>query len=158
MKIENCASCFVQLWRRLEETQDAFEESYRRFCIRRICQVWLRERADEDFLIEVCQLSGLGGYELLPPPAQNPLPSQAFLIALVATCLHIGVNQVKKQALRAAYSEVFPHSRRICVDKKRQQPVWNEMAASRLGVQSKWPCRFIAFGPTTPRRQWQTAR
>ena len=48
--------------------------------------------------------------------------SREFLRALVAVRLGIGIRKVDLKALDRAYSEVFPYSTPINVNKKKREP------------------------------------
>ena len=126
VEIQNNQECFVQLWLRLERTRQLFGMQYKRFCIRRVMKSWLGSEATDDFIWEVCfrtvvddeQVCGL---DILPPPALYPRKSREFLRALVAVKLGIGMRKVNLKALDAAYSEAFPHSTPLNINKKRRQ-------------------------------------
>ncbi len=127
VEIQNNQECFVRLWLRLERTRQLFGMQYKRFCIRRVLQSWLGAEATDDFIWEVCfntvvddkQVYGL---DILPPPMLHPRESREFLRALVAVRLGIGMRKVNLKALDAAYSEAFPHSTPINVNKKKREP------------------------------------
>ena len=124
--IENNYECFVQLWLRLERTRQLFGMQYKRFCIRRVLQSWLGAEATDDFIWEVCfntvvddgQVYGL---DEIPAPSLHPRTSREFLRALVSVKLGIGMRKVDLKALDRAYSEAFPHSTPININKKRRQ-------------------------------------
>ena len=127
IEIRNNYDCFVALWRQLERTRQLFGMQYRRFCIRRVLQSWLGAEATDDMIWEVCfntvvddeQMYGL---DLLPAPALHPRACREFLKALVAVRLGIGMRKVNLKALDKAYSEAFPHSTPLNINKKQKQP------------------------------------
>ena len=127
IEIRNDYDCFVALWRQLERTRQLFGMQYRRFCIRRVLQSWLGAEATDDMIWEVCfntvvddeQMYGL---DLLPAPALHPRACREFLKALVAVRLGIGMRKVNLKALDKAYSEAFPHSTPLNINKKQKQP------------------------------------
>ena len=126
IEIQNNQECFVALWRQLERTRQLFGMQYRRFCIRRVLRSWMPTEASDDMIWEVCRLatyddeSPVYGLDELPPPSLYPRPCREFLRALVAAKLDIGIRKVDLKALDAAYSEVFPHSTPINIEKKKQ--------------------------------------
>lgn len=127
IEIRNDYDCFVALWRQLERTRQLFGMQYRRFCIRRVLQSWLGAEATDELIWEVCfntvvddeQMYGL---DLLPAPALHPRACREFLKALVAVRLGIGMRKVNLKALDKAYSEAFPHSTPLNINKKQKQP------------------------------------
>ena len=126
VEIQNNQECFVQLWLRLERTRQLFGMQYKRFCIRRVLQSWLGAEATDDLIWEVCfntvvddkQVYGL---DEIPAPSLHPRTSREFLRALVSVKLGIGMRKVDLKALDRAYSEAFPHSTPININKKRRQ-------------------------------------
>lgn len=121
--IENNEQCFIDLWRRLEQTRQLLRMQYKRFCIRRILILWLGAAATDVFIWDVCNRTIIDdepalGLNTLPPPSLHPRPSREFLRALVSVKLGIGINSVNLQALDRAYSIAFPHSTPINVSKK----------------------------------------
>lgn len=130
MNIENNKECFVRLWLRLERTRRLFKGQYRRFCIRRVLQVWFGGEANDDFIWEVCHLASLMldeedevcGWDELPPPRLYPRKHRELLRAIVA--IRLGINfykQIDLKALDAAYSIAFPMSTPINVNKKKRK-------------------------------------
>lgn len=121
MKIENNKACFVQLWRQLERTRRLLGTQCKRFCIRRVLKSWFGFEATDDFIWEVCMLCEQEGWNELPPPSLYPRQHRELLRAIVATRLGIGLRKVNLHALDKAYSEAFPHSTSINVNKKKKQ-------------------------------------
>ena len=125
--IENNYECFVALWRQLERTRQLLGMQYRRFCIRRVLVSWFGREATDDFIWEVSfntvvddeQVYGL---DELPAPALHPRVCREFLRALVAVRLGIGMRKVDLKALDRAYSEAFPYSTPLNVNKKKREP------------------------------------
>lgn len=125
--IENNYECFVALWRQLERTRQMLGMQYRRFCIRRVLVSWFGSEATDDFIWEVCfntvvddkQMYGL---DEIPAPALHPRASREFLRAVVAVRLGIGMRKVNLKALDKAYSDAFPHSTPLNVNKKKREP------------------------------------
>ena len=133
LEVADSKAGYVRLWQELERTRLAFEETLKRFCIRRILQSWLPDLATDDFIFDVCSWCEIGGYEELPAPAENPKPARRFLLALVRMVL----QQVPdRKAVDAAYSEVFPQSTPIHLDKKGKQPI-GEVRSSSEGLEGK---------------------
>ena len=126
-EIWNDYECFVALWRQLERTRQMLGMQYRRFCIRRVLVSWFGSEATDDFIWEVCfntvvddkQMYGL---DEIPAPALHPRASREFLRAVVAVRLGIGMRKVNLKALDKAYSEAFPHSTPLNVNKKKREP------------------------------------
>ena len=127
IEISNNYDCFVALWRRLERTRQMFGMQYRRFCIRRVLVSWFGSEATDDFIWEVCFRTVVDdrqyyGLDELPAPALHPRTSREFLRAVVAVRLGIGMRKVDLKALDRAYSEAFPHSTPINVNKEKREP------------------------------------
>lgn len=127
IEIENNYECFVVLWQQLERTRQLFGMQYRRFCIRRVLLSWFGNEATDDFIWEVCFNTVVDGRQLygldeIPAPSLHPRTSREFLRALVAVKLGIGLRKVDLHALDRAYSEAFPHSTPINVNKKKREP------------------------------------
>lgn len=134
MKIENNKECFVMLWRKLERTRRLLGGQYRRFSVRNVIRSWWSEippvpqsdgmeydtMSRDDFTWEVCFLSDLQGNDELPVPQLYPRVHREFLRALVAVTLGIGVRRVDLKALDSAYSEVFPSSTPLNINKKKR--------------------------------------
>ena len=126
-EIQNTKECFVQLWRQLERTRQLLGMQYRRFCIRRVLVSWFGSEATDDMIWEVCFRTVVDdrqyyGLDELPAPALHPRVCREFLRALVAVRLGIGMRKVDLEALDRAYSEVFPYSTPINVNKKKREP------------------------------------
>ena len=125
--IANTLECFVQLWLRLERTRRLLASQCKRFCIRNILRSWFGLRATDDFIFEVC-LQGsteeltLNGMDTLPPPTFSPRKHRELLRALVAISLGIGMRKVHLSQLDKAYSQAFPRSTAINVNKKKKPP------------------------------------
>ena len=140
LEVADSKAGYVRLWQELERTRLAFEETLKRFCIRRILQSWLPDLATDDFIFDVCSWCEIGGYEELPAPAEDPKPARRFLLALVRMVL----QQVPdRKAVDAAYSEVFPQSTPIHLDKKGKQPIGEVRSSSEglEGMQAVKPAR-----------------
>ena len=127
IEIRNDYECFVALWRKLERTRQMLGMQYRRFCIRRVLVSWFGSEATDDFIWEVCFNTVVDGEQMygldeIPAPALHPRASREFLRAVVAVRLGIGIRKVDLKALDRAYSEAFPHSTPINVNKKKIEP------------------------------------
>ena len=127
VKIENNKECFVQLWRRLERTRQMLGGQYKRFCIRNVLKVWFGPLATDDFIWEVCHHTIVDdewacGNDMLKPPSLYPRKHREFLRAIVAVSLGITLRKVDLKALDAAYSEAFPNSTPLNVNKKKRNP------------------------------------
>ena len=127
MEIRNDKECFVQLWRRLERTRQMLGGQYKRFCIRNVLKAWFGPLATDDFIWEVCHHTIVDdewacGNDMLKPPSLYPRKHREFLRAIVAVSLGITLRKVDLKALDAAYSEAFPHSTPINVNKKKRNP------------------------------------
>ena len=127
VKIENNKECFVQLWRRLERTRQMLGGQYKRFCIRNVLKAWFGVQATDDFIWEVCHHTIVDdewacGNDMLKPPSLYPRKHREFLRAIVAVSLGITLRKVDLKALDAAYSEVFPNSTPLNVNKKKRNP------------------------------------
>lgn len=125
VKIENSKACFVQLWLRLERTRQMLAGQCKRFCIRNVLKVWFGVQATDDFIWEVCHNTIVDdewacGNDMLRPPSLYPRKHREFLRAIVAVCLGISLRKVDLKALDAAYSEAFPNSTPINVNKKKR--------------------------------------
>ena len=127
VKIENNKECFVQLWRRLERTRRMLGVQYKRFCIRNVLKAWFGVQATDDYIWEVCHNTVVNdepvcGNDTLPPPSLYPRKHREFLRAIVAVSLGITLRKVDLKALDAAYSEAFPNSTPLNVNKKKRNP------------------------------------
>ena len=127
VKIENNKECFVQLWLLLERTRRMLGGQYKRFCIRNVLKVWFGPLATDDFIWEVCHHTIVDdewacGNDMLKPPSLYPRKHREFLRAIVAVSLGITLRKVDLKALDAAYSEAFPNSTPLNVNKKKRNP------------------------------------
>ena len=127
IEIRNDYECFVALWRQLERTRQILGMQYRRFCIRRVLVSWFGREATDDFIWEVCFNTMVDdrqyyGLDELPAPSIHPRASREFLRAVVAVRLGIGMRKVNLKALDRAYSEAFPHSTPLNINKKKREP------------------------------------
>ena len=126
VKIENNKECFVQLWLLLERTRRMLGAQYKRFCIRNVLKAWFGVQATDDFIWEVCHNTVVNdepvcGNDTLPPPSLYPRKHRELLRAIVSVKLGLSARQVKLLELDAAYSEAFPNSTSINVNKKKRQ-------------------------------------
>ena len=125
VKIENNKECFVQLWLLLERTRRMLGVQYKRFCIRNVLKAWFGVQATDDFIWEVCHHTIVDdewacGNDMLKPPSLYPRKHREFLRAIVAVSLGITLRKVDLKALDAAYSEAFPNSTPLNVNKKKK--------------------------------------
>ncbi len=120
IKIDNNQDSFVQLWRLLERTRLFLRTQHRRFCIRRVLQLWFENEADDDFIWEVCRLCEQEGYTELPPPRLYPRKHRELIRAIVAVKNGTSFYKIKLKALDAAYSIAFPNSTPLNVNKKKK--------------------------------------
>ena len=126
MDIRNNQACFVQLWLRLERTRQMLGGQYKRFCIRNVLKSWFGPLATDDFIWEVCHNTVVNdeqvcGNDTLPPPSLYPRKHRELLRAIVSVKLGISMRRVDLKALDAAYSEAFPNSTPINVNKKKRK-------------------------------------
>ena len=126
MKIENNQACFVLLWLRLERTRQLLAGQYKRFCIRNVLKSWFGPLATDDFIWEVCHNTIVDeewacGNDILKPPSLYPRKHRELLRAIVAVILGISLRKVDLKALDAAYSEAFPNSTPLNVNKKKRK-------------------------------------
>ena len=126
MEIQNNQECFVLLWRKLERTRRLLACQYKRFCIRNVLKAWFGPLATDDFIWEVCHNTVVDdewacGNDMLKPPSLYPRKHREFLRAVVAISLGIRISKINLKALDAAYSEAFPHSTPINVNKKKRK-------------------------------------
>ena len=127
VEIENNKECFVQLWLLLERTRRMLGVQYKRFCIRNVLKAWFGVQATDDFIWEVCHHTIVDdewacGNDMLKPPSLYPRKHREFLRAIVAVSLGISLRKVDLKALDAAYSEAFPNSTPININKKKRNP------------------------------------
>ena len=127
VEIENNKECFVQLWLLLERTRRMLGVQYKRFCIRNVLKAWFGVQATDDFIWEVCHHTIVDdewacGNDMLKPPSLYPRKHREFLRAIVAVSLGITLRKVDLKALDAAYSEAFPNSTPININKKKRNP------------------------------------
>ena len=117
----------MQLWLLLERTRRMLGAQYKRFCIRNVLKAWFGVQATDDFIWEVCHHTIVDdewacGNDMLKPPSLYPRKHREFLRAIVAVSLGITLRKVDLKALDAAYSEAFPHSTPLNVNKKKRNP------------------------------------
>ena len=120
VKIENNQECFVKLWLRLERTRRHLGGQCKRFCIRNVLKSWFGGEATDDMIWEVCHLCEQEGWNELPLPSLYPRKHRELLRAIVAVRTGISFWKINLKVLDAAYSEAFPHSTPINVNKKRK--------------------------------------
>ncbi|MBQ6916188.1 MAG: hypothetical protein IJQ64_00075 [Prevotella sp.] len=120
VKIENNQECFVKLWLRLERTRRLFGGLCKRFCIRNVLKSWFGGEATDDMIWEVCHLCEQEGWNELPLPSLYPRRHRELLRAIVAVRTGISFWKINLKVLDAAYSEAFPHSTPINVNKKKR--------------------------------------
>ena len=116
----------MQLWLRLERTRRMLGAQYKRFCIRNVLKAWFGQLATDDFIWEVCHNVVVNdeqvcGNDTLPPPSLYPRKHREFLRAIVSVRLGLSMRRVDLKALDAAYSEAFPNSTPINVNKKKRK-------------------------------------
>ena len=121
VKIENNQDCFVQLWLRLERTRRHLGGQCKRFCIRSVLKSWFGGEATDDMIWEVCHLCEQEGWNELPLPSLYPRKHRELLRAIVAVRTGISFWKINLKVLDAAYSEAFPHSTPINVNKKKRK-------------------------------------
>ena len=126
VKIDNNKECFAQLWLLLERTRRMLGGQYKRFCIRNVLKAWFGVQATDDFIWEVCHNTVVNdepvcGNDTLPPPSLYPRKHREFLRAIVAVSLGISLRKVDLKALDTAYSEVFPNSTPLNINKKKRK-------------------------------------
>ena len=97
--IENNKECFVRLWQMLERTRRFLRTERKRFCIRRVLQLWFEGEATDDIIWEVCRLAAVDGepqegWNELPLPSLYPRRHRELLRAIVAVRLGIGMRKV----------------------------------------------------------------
>ena len=125
VKIENSKACFVQLWLLLERTRQMLAGQCKRFCIRNVLKVWFGVQATDDFIWEVCHRTVVDdepacGNDMLRPPSLYPRKHRELLRAIVSVYLGLSPRKVDLKALDAAYSEAFPNSTPLNINKKKK--------------------------------------
>ena len=123
--IENNKECFVRLWQMLERTRRFLRTERKRFCIRRVLQLWFEGEATDDIIWEVCRLAAVDGepqegWNELPLPSLYPRRHRELLRAIVAVKTGISFYKIDLKALDSAYSIAFPKSTPINVNKKKR--------------------------------------
>ena len=126
MEIRNNQACFVQLWLQLERTRQMLAGQYKRFCIRNVLKSWFGPLATDNFIWEVCHNvvvneSQVCGNDTLPPPSLYPRKHRELLRAIVSVQLGLSIRRVDLKALDAAYSEAFPNSTALNINKKKRK-------------------------------------
>ena len=119
VNIEHTQACFVQLWQRLEHTRRLFWMQHKRYCVRHLLKLWFMGEATDDMIWQVCRLSGIEGWSQLPSPRLCPRQHRELLRAIVSVRLGISFYRINLQALDAAYTQAFPRSTPINVNKKK---------------------------------------
>ena len=120
IQVENTQACFVQLWLRLERTRRLLGMQCKRYCIRNVLKAWFGGEATDDMIWEVCHLCEQEGWNELPLPSLYPRRHRELLRAIVAVRTGISFWKINLKVLDAAYSEAFPHSTPINVNKKKR--------------------------------------
>ena len=120
IQVDNTQECFVQLWLRLERTRRLLGMQCKRYCIRNILKAWFGGEATDDMIWEVCHLCEQEGWNELPLPSLYPRKHRELLRAIVAVRTGISFWKINLKVLDAAYSEAFPHSTPLNVNKKRK--------------------------------------
>ncbi len=115
--IGNDYPTFVYMWRLIRRTHRSFHDRHKLFCPRRILQEWLPELATDEFILEVCDRAGVSGFTLLPHPALDPVPCRELIRGVLSMVLDTGVRKLRLPLLDKAYSEVYPNSYPINVNK-----------------------------------------
>jgi len=123
--IENNKECFVRLWQMLERTRRFLRTERKRFCIRRVLQLWFEGEATDDMIWEICRLAAVDGepqegWNELPLPSLYPRKHRELLRAIVAVKTGISFYKIDLKALDSAYSIVFPNSTPININKKKR--------------------------------------
>ncbi len=113
IEIDNSRECFVNLWTQTERCREELMERHRRFCPRRVLQLWYGPEATDDFIWEVCLRGQLEGLNEMPRIIENPVPARNFLTALVSVKLGIGITKVKVNELNAALFSLHPKLKSI---------------------------------------------
>ena len=120
IQVDNTRECFVKLWLRLERTRRLFGGQCKRFCIRNVLKAWFGGEATDNFIWEVCHLCEQEGWNELPLPSLYPRKHRELLRAIVAVRTGISFWKINLKVLDATYSEAFPHSTPLNVNKKRK--------------------------------------
>ena len=120
IQVDNTRECFVQLWLRLERTRRLLAGQCKRYCIRNILKLWFGPQANDDMIWHVCHLCEQEGWNELPLPSLYPRKHRELLRAIVAVRTGISFWKINLKVLDAAYSEAFPHSTPLNVNKKRK--------------------------------------
>ena len=120
IQVDNTRECFVQLWLRLERTRRLLGMQCKRYCIRNILKAWFGGEATDNFIWEVCHLCEQEGWNELPLPSLYPRKHRELLRAIVAVRTGISFWKINLKVLDATYSEAFPHSTPLNVNKKRK--------------------------------------
>ena len=99
---------------------------YKRFCIRNVLKSWFGPLATDDFIWEVCHNVVVNdeqvcGNDTLPPPSLYPRKHRELLRAIVSVQLGLSTRKVSLPELDVAYSEAFPNSTPINVNKKKRK-------------------------------------
>ncbi len=121
MEILNTQQCFVQLWLLLERTRRLLRVQCKRFCISNLLKLWFGPQASDDLIWEVCHLCEQEGWNELPKPRFYPRQHRELLRAIVAVRTGISFYRINLKALDRAYSEAFPNSTPINVNKKKNK-------------------------------------
>ena len=120
IQVDNTQECFVQLWLQLERTRRLLGMQCKRYCIRNVLKAWFGGEATDDMIWEVCHLCEQEGWNELPLPSLYPRKHRELLRAIVAVRTGISFWKINLKVLDAAYSEAFPHSTPLNVNKNRK--------------------------------------
>ena len=118
--VDNTRECFVQLWLLLERTRRLLGSQCKRYCIRNVLKAWFGPQANDEFIWQVCHQCDQEGWNQLPAPRLYPRQHRELLRAIVAVRTGISYYKIDLKALDCAYSEAFPNSTPINVNKKKK--------------------------------------
>ncbi len=128
MKIENNRQTFVRLWLMLERTRKVLRLQYKRFCPRNIIKLWnecgiisFGAYAPDEYMLEICIRAELLGLDELHPPRLYPRKNRELLRAIASLAMNIGMRKVNLKALDEAYSEAFPNTTPLNINKKKKE-------------------------------------
>ena len=122
INVENSRQCFVRLWLLLERTRRLLGGQHRRFCIRHVLKLWFGPAASDDMIWRVCHLCEQEGWNELQRPSLYPRQHRELLRAIVAVRTGISFYKIDLKALDAAYTEAYPHSTPLNINKKKRPP------------------------------------
>jgi len=124
-EIHNDALCFLNLWRKLVETEEDLYRNHKWFSPNNVLQSWFGKNITPRQIREICINTENDGYRLywrqiLPDPGSRPMVHRLMLRSIVSNRLGIPLEEVNLYAIDLAHDLAFPGIRPL-LDKDGSQ-------------------------------------